>query len=688
MQYLLAAVRKNARRIRIEQWLLLAVRTALILLVVFALAEPYLSQAGLTMMAGGRTHKVLVLDASFSMAYKNNEKTRFERALELASHIVTDSSQGDGFTLVLLASPPRVIVGTPVFEQQSFLQELDKVRLLDTGADLPATMVKVEEVLAAAHREYARLSRSEVYFLTDLGRNTWVPDLRGTGALAEFRSRSERLAAAASIIVADLGEDGAENIAVTALRPLETYVTVARDTPLEVELHNFGRQARSRQPIELYVDGRRAGEARVDLPPDGSATTVINYRFDSPADHGIEVRAAGDALDVDNHRWLALPVVDHLRVLCINGKPVGGDFQGATDYLMVALAPNGPTDEQSLVRPEVATERALLETDLSRYDCLFLCNVAQFTPGEARLLDAYVRGGGGVILFLGDQVRPDNYNHLLAEAGPGVDLLAARLGEAMPERREEPYLFNALAYRHPIVAPFRGRDRAGLLTAPTYKYIRLQPYEDTKVALAFTTGDPAIVERQLGPGRTMVVATSADASWTGWPMWPSYVPVVQELVAAAVRGRLDERSLLVGQSLSGTIAGASGDVAVTIEPPQQEPQAVRATASDGSAEWTFAAVDQSGLYAVEIGPPILKHELYAANVDTAESNLARINLDELRHDVWPGVDFESLDGRAAADDAGSTIVRQYAVHQWLLYAALSLLLTETALASWLGRKAS
>ena len=32
------------------------------------------------------------------------------------------------------------------------------------------------------------------------------------------------------------------------------------------------------------------------------------------------------------------------------------------------------------------------------------------------------------------------------------------------------------------------------------------------------------------------MATSADASWTAMPMWPSYVPIVQELLMFAVRG--------------------------------------------------------------------------------------------------------------------------------------------------------
>ena len=42
MRFLLAAIRKNQRRIRLEHWLLLAVRTLLVVCVVLALAQPFL----------------------------------------------------------------------------------------------------------------------------------------------------------------------------------------------------------------------------------------------------------------------------------------------------------------------------------------------------------------------------------------------------------------------------------------------------------------------------------------------------------------------------------------------------------------------------------------------------------------------------------------------------------------------
>src|SRR3954447_17591939 len=46
MRFLLAAMRKNQRKIRVEQWLLLAVRTLVVILVVLAMAKPFLESFG------------------------------------------------------------------------------------------------------------------------------------------------------------------------------------------------------------------------------------------------------------------------------------------------------------------------------------------------------------------------------------------------------------------------------------------------------------------------------------------------------------------------------------------------------------------------------------------------------------------------------------------------------------------
>ena len=64
MRFLIAAVRKNSRRIKIEQWILLAVRTLVIIFVVTAMAKPFLESLG--GVAGSRDRGPIA--CSYSMA--------------------------------------------------------------------------------------------------------------------------------------------------------------------------------------------------------------------------------------------------------------------------------------------------------------------------------------------------------------------------------------------------------------------------------------------------------------------------------------------------------------------------------------------------------------------------------------------------------------------------------------------
>ncbi len=681
MEYLLAAIRRSRRRLRLEQLLLLALRTLLIVLVVLALAEPYFERSGFAFTPGGRTHRVLVVDGSYSMAYEPTDKARFDRAKELAARIVEASPQGDGFTLVLMSAPPQVVVGNPVFEPRDLLPEIENLALPHTTADLPATLAKVEEVLTRARREHPRLSREEIYFLTDLGRVGWLVDPADKATKAEFQKRARRLAESAGLMVIDLGQDGAENLAVTALSSDEPLATVGRNVQIEAELKNFGRQTRSRHPVELLVDGRRVRQEHVDLTPGAEVSVGFSHRFEAPGDHTLEVRLGEDQLDVDNHRWIALPVKQYIHVLCVDGRPSGEPFGGATGYLKTALAPEGDSVARLLIRPEVVPESELLELDLARYDCVFLCNVAQFTSSEARVLDSYLKSGGSLVFFLGDQVMPQRYNHELAGGRRGgVRLLPARVG---PLVEEPQYRLDPLGYRHPIVRNFRDHERAGLLTTPVKTHFKLEvpKRSKAKVALSLAGGDPLIVEAPVHRGRVVLFATSADASWTWMPKLPSYLPIVRDALAYAIRERLQQRNVEVGRPLGASVSPEAAEAPLTMQRPDGRREEVRLSAQPGASTWSYSDTGISGVYTAQFGPPVSRSELFAANVDPAESDLTRITQEQLRNEVWPDVPFvlqtswENLD-----DPPVGRMERANRLAKGLLYAVLALLFGETLLA--------
>src|SRR5262245_51056858 len=103
MRFLLNAQKKTTRKMRLEQLILLAVRTLLIILIVLAMASvmPWAESAWATLFPEGagfftkrttRNHKVIVLDASLSMTCRLDEKnTCFDRARELAADVVGQS---------------------------------------------------------------------------------------------------------------------------------------------------------------------------------------------------------------------------------------------------------------------------------------------------------------------------------------------------------------------------------------------------------------------------------------------------------------------------------------------------------------------------------------------------------------------------------------------------------------------
>ena len=696
MDFLLAAVKRRARRIRIEQLLLLLLRTLVIATVVIAVAEPYLERAGAIFSPGGNTHRVLVIDSSYSMAYKSNDRSRFDQAKEWAKQIVAHAMPGDGFTLVQMADPPRAVVSTPALESEPIRQEIENLELLHTGADVPATVAEVRKLIAAARRDSPRLVHAEVYFFSDMQRGSWAP-ASGSTARADLASRTADLASVARLHVIDLGQADVDNLAVTAVQLHAPFVPVGRSVDLSATLRDFDHEARKQQPVDLVVDGRTAGRQYVDVPAGGEATVLFSHRFETPGEYAVEVRAPGDALEIDNRRYLIINVRQAIRVLCIDGRPAGDPTKASVFALSNALLARSDANERSPLEVVVAPESALMERDLASYDCVMLSNVAQFTASEARLLGNYVRRGGSLVFFLGDRVRAENYNHALADVPRPI--LPARLGEVAKNTAAR---LDPRNYEHPILRPFRGQEKVGLLSSPVERYFKVKLLEPAasggasprdadlkqnppQVALALGNGDPLIVTRTAGRGRVVLVTTSADTSWTMLPAWGTYLPLVRQILDWCLAGQAQQRNVAVGDTLESSVNARSALATLTIERPDGHRRGVPLNVQGDYATWSYDDTRISGIYTAQFSPPLAAAQLFAVNLVTVESDLTSISSDELQNDVFPGIQIDyrtAWQAGGARPALGESSAGQLSVD--LLYAVAGLLLLETVIAWRLG----
>lgn len=679
MEYLLAAMKKHASRMQLEQLIVLLLRVAILVVAAIAVTDPSFScrwsgSLGSSLGAAGRRHTVIVIDGSYSMNYTVGEKSRFDRAKELAEKRVEEGTQGDGYTLLLMTDVPRTIIAEPAFNPQDVTQELGGLKQPHTGASLLPTLAEARRLIVSARERHPRLDEVHVLFLTDLGRNTWrevaTPD--GVARLGELAEAATRLE------LVDVGQENTVNLALTSLDQVEAYATAGREITFRVGIQNFATAEQS-PSIEFYVDDRQIASEAAKVAPGGRATAQFTYRFEQPGDHLVEARLKSDALDVDNHRWLAVQVRESVNVLAIGGR------QSDTFFLRRVLQPR--RDERPALRVQEVSESALLETDLTQYDAVFVSNVGRIGKDEAAVFRDYLQHGGGLIFFLGDSVQPESYNQQLADPQAATPVLPARLKELVSGAD---LVIDPRDYASPIVAPFRGYEKAGLLSTPVWRYYRLEPLPDSPVALGIER-DPLIVTHRWPRGGCVLVATAASTGsldrsttpptpWTLLPTWGSFGPLTHEMLAWSIRPRFADRSVIVGQPLAGSLRRAGPEAAVRIGRPNGTSERVRLISEGSESRWEFTQTDLSGRYEAmlegQTGPP----QLFVANVNTVESDLTRLAPEELPASLQTGVEAAPVGPELSSS-------RKWELFRLLLGLVLVLVCAETFLAWFFGSRA-
>ena len=682
MRHLKLTIRRNRRRIQIEQLLLLLLRIALPVLLFLFLARPVLNPTGLErwIVGGGRSSQVVLVDDSLSMGYASGGPPAFHRAREVAGSILGAAQPQDRLTLVAASAPK-----TPVFHEvegvrrEELSSDVLAMPISETHAAWPTVLEGVDEVVQSC--TYPKRSLT---IITDLRKSGWDA---GVGTVA--RRWSEQ---GVRVRVIDVGSDEVANVALEALAPADRTILAAAETHWEAVIRNNSPRVLSRTKAVLRVDDRPTEVLLPEIPPRQVVRVPLTVRFPASGMHDLSLQLPEDELPGDNQHWAAVPVKDTLLIRLVDGEPSSEPFGSEVDYIAAPLS-IGVGDAEAW-RVEVVQEENFLAPRLEPADVLVLANVSAPTPDQARKLSQLVRGGTGLLVFTGGKLDTGLYNERLYRSGEPLmpALLKAQVDETI---------------RGLVVDPVR--------PSPIEKLMELKPSALERVSLRQFMAveepavnsesvrvlarwndparSPAIVERVVGDGRVLLWTTTADRAGNDWPIEPSFVLAVREAVRGSSRPTSWTHTVTAGDRSRKVIHSSQqlANIRLTL-PGGGEPKALAAVAIDDRASGDptpASAIDlpdtrRAGLYrlAWDEGPLGTQQDLFASNPDPRESPLDRIAGADLKKLLAPlavEVAVARGDGTDASPSAGREVWHEMA---WGL---LGLLLLEPILASWVGR---
>ena len=558
MHYLKLSVQRNRRRVRLEQILLLLLRTLLVMLLFFLVARPVMHAEGLSRWLGGgsgRTNRIVLLDDSLSMGYAEQGKTALARGQDVLADLLPTFGPKDRFTLVLASR-----------SKQPVAREIDLDNIDDIVQDIRA--VKPTEVFAAWEpvlQAVDELIASGSYPLHEV---TLVTDMRQAGWEASLSELGGRWAGGhVRLRVFDVGVVNTVNVALVSLEQVDRLALVGTPTRFEAQVRSDTLGELGGLEANFIVDGK---PSLVRVPTLAAGETVklpLVAVFQEAGTHDVALELPNDALPGDNTRTAVVRVIQGIDMLLVDGEPSTEPLGAETDFLALALSLSG--DAAEAFRVEVVTDSEWASTPPTHPDLLVLANVARLTVDQAEMLEREVADGMGLMVFVGDQVDPDNYNQLLVKGGAG--LLPAAF-EA-PSDTEFTGILVEAADGSPL-------DALGQLTPAALQRIKINKTYEVRMPAGDVEGvrilarwnnqaaAPAVIEKVFGSGHVLLWTTAADRSWSDWPTDSSYVLAVREAARAIAKSSASRRQYTAGQALRIELSATHDITLPAVEVPE------------------------------------------------------------------------------------------------------------------------
>jgi len=496
----------------VRQWLLLALRALAILLLVLLFARPFLNQS----QRGGLDEEVVILvDRSASMQVRTGQgSTALQRAMEEAKR--ETSRLGENVSVHLAWFDAGGVEEAPL--DQFFGAETSSW----LGTDFGLALGWAQDILTTGGR-----GRRRVVLCTDLQR----------GGME--RSSIVPLDPATVLEVRDVGEPVINDLAVLQADVPRTEIRPGEPIKVRVVVRNGGALPVRQVAVLVRLTGPngqvRAAKA-VDVAGGSSTTVEIPLEIKNAGIYrGTVAVESDDSLAWDNQRHLAFEARPPDRVLLVDGQEGRSVFGNETYFLETALRLRSNDSAERVGAFEV--ERLVWEAgegfpNLAGFRAIVLANLRRLSDEDVDRLAGFVRAGGSVVMFSGDQTTPEMLNALRA---------AGLLGG---KPRSEPVAgrFRATKWdaNHPALAIFSDPQRGDLRRLELAKLLPLEPEDGSKVLLS-AGPHAAVVERVVERGRMIYVAWTADRDWTDWPRTRLFVPLTRQLLAYAT-GALGERA--------------------------------------------------------------------------------------------------------------------------------------------------
>jgi Aerotolerance regulator N-terminal/von Willebrand factor type A domain len=587
----------STRHRRLRYLALLSLRVVLLLLLALAFASPYINRPAAS--ASGDKLLLLAIDNSFSM----RAGSRLADAKREAVSVLSARPPAERAQILALGSEVHVLT-QPVQDPAALRAAVQSIGPGDSRGSFGE--------LATAIRGMTENVRTPIELHL-------FSDMQKSGMPASFAEMG--LPANVSLILHPVVKGAAPNWTVESVSA-PGQVWDPKKARVEAVIAGYQTPAAARS-VSLIVNGKAIATRSVEVPANGRSTVEfpsldVPYGFSR-----CEVRIdSADSFAADDDYLFAVQRTDPQRVLFVHEA---GDSRSPA-YFGAALAAGA----ESAFQVESVTPERAGDMQLAPYAFVVLSDLPALSASLENDLLRYVRGGGSVLIAAGT-----SSGRLSRVPVIGNQIIGPRDYSRDGER------FLTVSESDPS-HPSVGKSQKW--EGVKFYYAVAVDTADSRVVARLSDQTPLLLEKKIGEGRALLLASGLDNLTNDFPLHPIFVPFVEQTARYLSGTERRSGSRLADSFLELRTAKEQAVSVEVIDPQGHRPLSLR----DATSAQTYR-LSQTGFYQLRLANG--RQDVIGVNADRRESDLEVIPPDVLA--LWTGTPNAQAQQASAATAMGT-----------------------------------
>lgn len=534
LMFLKELQKSKMKRIKLKQLLLLLFRILVITFLVLAFANPVFKGIAGDSSTSGAT--LIIIDNSFSMSAKDAYGEYLEQAKVSANDIISTLNPSDEITIITSSEfgKPSPVYWTNT--QSNYKDSIKNIAISYKDFNLPQSIENAKEMISKT----SALNRN-VYILSDFQKNNFI-DISSSNPTADY-----------SVFAVNIGKREVNNISLQDFKIESEIIEQGRDVKLSVNVHNYSQYALSNKTINIYSRSSDSnfvlkGEKVVDLQSSENKKVEFTFKAEKSGNNSgmlelVIENAQDDEIKYDNKIYFSFYIPEKFKIGLI-----GND----TKFIKLAIE-----SASSLLADSVKNKSNLFEIieqnsipfKLSDYNIVFVSGTDKFGNTEIESLSDYVVSGGTVYFFPSQNADLNSYNNLFTKLNSAhlTNLNSdADLNKSIKMGRAN--------FEHPMLSGIFKNEKLNftsdkfILDSPEIKsFFTITPGEKDVTLIELSNNKPFLVENNVGEGKILLCAVSANDKMSDFPMKSIFVPLIVRSIFYSL-GNVNQSDYTIGRN--------------------------------------------------------------------------------------------------------------------------------------------